>query len=389
MADNKTERAPKPASGAERSPRQAAGAARTPARPEENRSGGLPRPDQIKAYLDKYVIGQDEAKKVLSVAVYNHYKRIAAKSAGITTSLDKSNVVLLGETGCGKTYLVKTIAEYLKVPFYLGSATSLTASGYVGDDIESLLSGLLMNCNYDIESAQRGIIFIDEVDKIAKKDAGVSITRDVSGECVQQGLLKMVEGHRMGVQPYGGRKHPEQPLLYVDTTDILFVISGAFVGLDAIVEKRLGRTGKIGFEGREREDTEGSPLRYVTPQDLRTFGMIPEFVGRFPVIANVDPLSDDDLVRILREPKNSLVKQYSEMLALDGVRLRFTEDAVREIARFSSHLGTGARGLRAVMETVMIDSMYESPKMKEGTRITITADMVKERMTNKFGDIVE
>ena len=355
----------------------------------QRREQAIPRPDQIKGHLDKYVIGQEEAKKVLSVAVYNHYKRIAAKALGVSTSLGKSNVILLGETGCGKTYLVKTIAEYLKVPYYLGSATSLTASGYVGDDIESLLTGLLMNCNYDIEAAQKGIIFIDEVDKIAKKDAGVSVIRDVSGECVQQGLLKMVEGHRMGVQPQGGRKHPEQPLLYVDTTDILFVISGAFVGLDAMVEKRLGITGRIGFEGRERSSTDGTPLRYVTPQDLRTFGLIPEFVGRFPVIANVDPLTEDDLVRILKEPKDSLVRQYTEMLSLDGVKLRFTEDAVREVARCSSLLGTGARGLRAVMETVMMDSMYESPRCKEGDIITITENIVKKRMKNKYGNIYE
>lgn len=344
------------------------------------------RPEQIKEHLDKYVIGQEEAKKVLSVAVYNHYKRISSqRMTGHNSIIDKSNVVLLGETGCGKTHLVKTIAELLRVPFYLGSATSITASGYVGDDIESLLSGLLMNCDYDVESAEKGIIFIDEIDKIAKKGAGVSITRDVSGECVQQGLLKMVEGHKMGVQPFGGRKHPEQPLIYVDTSNILFIISGAFVGLEDIVAKRLGRNGKIGFNSDTQSKVKDSALRYVTPQDLRDFGMIPEFVGRFPVIANVDPLQEDDLMRILKEPKNSLVNQYTQMLSFDGIKLKFTEDALREMARYSSRLGTGARGLRAVMETVMMPSMYEAPSMAVESRITINAKIVKERLTQKYG----
>lgn len=344
------------------------------------------RPEQIKEHLDKYVIGQEEAKKVLSVAVYNHYKRISSqRMTGHNSIIDKSNVVLLGETGCGKTHLVKTIAELLRVPFYLGSATSITASGYVGDDIESLLSGLLMNCDYDVESAEKGIIFIDEIDKIAKKGAGVSITRDVSGECVQQGLLKMVEGHKMGVQPFGGRKHPEQPLIYVDTSNILFIISGAFVGLEDIVAKRLGRNGRIGFNSDTQSKIKDSALRYVTPQDLRDFGMIPEFVGRFPVIANVDPLQEDDLMRILKEPKNSLVNQYTQMLSFDGIKLKFTEDALREMARYSSRLGTGARGLRAVMETVMMPSMYEAPSMAVESRITINARIVKERLIQKYG----
>lgn len=338
------------------------------------------RPDQIKAYLDKYIIGQEEAKKTLSVAVYNHYKRILHKDdPQCKTKLEKSNILMLGPTGCGKTACLKTIAQMLGVPFYMGSATSLTASGYVGDDIESLISGLLMNCNFNVAQAENGIIFIDEVDKIAKKSAGVSITRDVSGECVQQGLLKMVEGHRVGVPPFGGRKHPEQPLLYVDTTNILFVVSGAFVGLEDIVARRLGcENGKIGFQSTDRKESGESLLSEVNSEDLREFGLIPEFVGRFPVITNVEKLSVDALKDILTKPKNSIVSQYTEMLRQDGVELKFSAEAIDVIARRAAELGTGARGLRSIVEKGMRDLMFMAPKMKkegEVTKILVAGDV--------------
>jgi len=324
----------------------------------------LKRPDQIKAYLDKYVIGQDEAKKTLAVAVYNHYKRILHRNdPERKVNIEKSNILMLGPTGCGKTHLVKTIAQMLGVPCYIGSATSLTASGYVGDDIESLLSGLLMNCNYNMEAAQQGIIFIDEIDKIAKKDAGVSLTRDVSGECVQQGLLKMIEGHRVGVPPFGGRKHPEQPLLYVDTSNILFICAGAFVGLEDIIAKRTGcDRGRIGFQSPEVESQEGNLLSEVSAQDLRDFGLIPEFVGRLPIVTHVDALDTEALKRILTEPKDSLVGQYVELLREDGIKLTFTPDAVAAVAEQATALGTGARGLRCILEKAMRDVMYCAPK---------------------------
>ena len=349
----------------------------------------LKRPDQIKAYLDKFVVGQDEAKMTLAVAVYNHYKRILHKNdPECRTTVDKSNVILLGETGCGKTLLVKTIAKMLGVPFYIGSATSLTASGYVGDDIESLLSGLLMNCNYDMEKAQSGIVFIDEIDKIAKKEAGVSTIRDVSGECVQQGLLKMVEGHRVGVPPCGGRKHPEQPLLYVDTTNILFIVSGAFVGLDSIIAKRLGRdAGKIGFQSGEPVKSEDNILSHVSAQDLRDFGLIPEFVGRFPVVTYVDPLDRKALKRILTEPKDSLVSQYTELLREDGITLTFTGDALDAVVDRAEALGTGARGLRSILERGMRNIMFSAPKIVSGkgpVGITVTREMLTGDGSQKF-----
>lgn len=325
----------------------------------------IKRPDQIKAYLDKYVIGQDEAKKALSVAVYNHYKRILHKDdPERKVNVEKSNILMLGPTGCGKTHLVKTVARMLGVPCYIGSATSLTASGYVGDDIESLLTGLLMNCNYDIEKSKHGIIFIDEIDKIAKKDAGVSITRDVSGECVQQGLLKMVEGHVMGVPPMGGRKHPEQPLLYVDTSDILFICAGAFVGLEEIISRRIGQDrSRIGFQNQGCPDKQGQNLlSEVSAQDLRDFGMIPEFVGRIPVVTYVNPLDKEALERILTEPKDCLLAQYTELFREDGIRLKFSPEVIRAVAEEASELGTGARGLRCILERLMRELMFSAPK---------------------------
>ncbi len=341
----------------------------------------LKRPDQIKAYLDRHVVGQEEAKRTLSVAVYNHYKRIIHKDDPERgADVEKSNILLLGPTGCGKTMLVKTVAKMLGVPCYIGSATSITASGYVGDDVESLLSGLLMSCDYNIEMARTGIVFIDEIDKIAKREAGVSITRDVSGECVQQGLLKMVEGHRMGVQPQGGRKHPEQPLLYLDTSDILFIGAGAFVGLDGIVERRTGRDrDRIGFGNATGKADGGNPYADVTAQDLRDFGLIPEFVGRFPVVTYVDPLDTEALESILTKPKNNLVSQYTELFREDGITLTFDPDAISAAAQLATDLGTGARGLRSIMEKAMRDVMFTAPKaafMKGQTEIVVTRDMI-------------
>lgn len=324
----------------------------------------LHRPDQIKAYLDKYVIGQDEAKKTLAVAVYNHYKRLIHKDeAGSKVKIDKSNVVLLGSTGCGKTYMVKKIAEYLDVPCYIQDCTKITASGYVGSDVEDCLVGLLRACNYDMESAERGIVILDEGDKIARKEAGVSITRDVSGECVQQSLLKLAEGDIVGVPPFGGRKHPEQPLLYIDTTNILFILSGAFVGLEDIVAKRIGAdTRRIGFRDADAPGSNISCLDDVRPEDLREFGMIPEFIGRFPVITHVDPLDREALKRILTEPKDSILSQYRELMRMDGIEFDIDGEVFDLVADEAERLGTGARGLRAVMEKLMRDVMFDAPR---------------------------
>lgn len=345
-----------------------------------NQNIKLRRPDQIKAWLDKHVIGQDEAKKTLSVAVYNHYKRIMHRDdPGCKVNIDKSNVILLGPTGCGKTLMVKKIAEYLDVPCYIQDCTKITASGYVGSDVEDCLVGLLRSCNYDMEKAEHGIVILDEGDKIAKKEAGVSITRDVSGECVQQSLLKIVEGDIVGVPPFGGRKHPEQSLLYVNTKDILFILSGAFVGLDGIVDRRMGRDRKrIGFHEGEKPQ-EGSHLEDVAPEDLREFGMIPEFIGRFPVITYVDPLDKAALKRILTEPKDAIVNQYEELLREDGIDLSVNPDALDAIADEAARLGTGARALRGIMEKVMRDIMFDAPKdaaYNNAAALTLTAETV-------------
>jgi len=341
-------------------------------------------PEKIKEELDRYVIGQDEAKKTLAVAVYNHYKRLNNKAMYGKVEIDKSNVILLGETGCGKTLMVKTIAKLLNVPCYIQDCTKITASGYVGSDVEDCLAGLLRTTNYDIHAAEMGIVMLDEGDKIAKKEAGPSITRDVSGECVQQSLLKIVEGDKVGVQPNGGRKHPEQPLLYVDTTNILFILSGAFVGLEDIVSRRLGTDyGKIGFNGTEAVDSPKSILSKVTSVDIQKFGFIPEFVGRFPVITNVEPLDKSAMERILVEPQNSLVSQYVALLKQDKVALNFEPAAISAIAEYALDSRMGARGLRYVMEKVMRDIMYEVPSLPPSgnilckKRVKITESMVR------------
>lgn len=352
----------------------------------------LPSPAEIKGFLDQYVIGQDDAKKTLAVAVYNHYKRIIYNNnPKRNMDIEKSNIVLLGSTGSGKTLLVKTIAKMLDVPCYIQDCTKITESGYVGSDVEECLVGLLRTCNYDVERAECGIVMLDEGDKLATKGAGPSITRDVSGEGVQQSLLKIVEGDVVGVPPAGGRKHPEQPLIYVNTQNILFILSGAFVGLDKIVESRIGRA-SIGFNTTSvKLDDEDNLNSLVTPQDLKDFGLIPELVGRFPVIAYTNKLTEDDLVRILKEPKNAVIKQFTELMAMDGIHLKFDESALKYIANTAINLETGARGLRTIIEEVLAEAMYQAPdNMRSGktTTLKITEKEVRERIEKRYKNII-
>lgn len=358
----------------------------------------IPTPKQLYDILDKFVIGQSEAKKTLSVAVYNHYKRFLINVYGATVNgreseefenvtIDKSNLLILGNTGTGKTYMVKTLAKFLGIPCYIADSTKLTESGFVGDDVETVLTGLLHEADGDIIKAQSGICILDEMDKLGRRGENASLTRDVGGEGVQQGLLKIVEGTKIGVPPNGGRKHPEQQLIEMDTTNILFIGMGAFDGIDKIVERRLN-TSPIGFCSVKKvmgdDEKNVNMLNKVRQEDLKKFGLIPELIGRFPIIAHTNPLSEDDLVRILTEPQNSIIKQYRKMLYMDGINLSFDDDALKLIAKIANSAKTGARGLRSILENVLTDIMFDFGGNTEQKNVNIDVAYVENSLENKY-----